>query len=554
MQQAKILIESGFGWSEYKEEWGDFWLKGYCYGPQKMASVARNIAKMAEEEAYKKIDNYLNDLDGHFSLVINTEKIWFAAVDRIRSVPLFFVERSNEVLITDQPEKLIGWLSADELRLNKDAETVMRMSGYCSGSDTLLGGLVQIQSGEYIVHAKNTGLINRLYYSYSPYSKDKDQKDLEDNLTVTTLSILQKIIDSVDERMIVIPLSGGYDSRVVASGLAHLGYKNIKCFSYGIKNNHESAISQLVAKKLGFPWKFVELSHQVVREDYFSEEHADYLKFSNTFASVQVEHEYSAVRLLKFSGWIPDDAIFINGMSGDFLTGSHIPKVLQETENKLGVSERRLQILNALFDRHYSLWKVLKTQQNKDLVFKKIWEEIEGEVKGLPNNQEDDFGLYEFSEFKNRQTKYVITVQRIYEFFGYDWRLPLWDNQYLDFWIEVSLKHKVNRKLFVETMKRQNWGNVWSAEYPSSYVTPKWIAKIRFIFKIFFFFFGKKMWKAFDRRIFYYWTETLCKLGVVPYRQVLLDKNGYRNAVSWLVEKYAERVRNNLSLYRNSND
>ena len=194
----------------------------------------------------------------------------------------------------------------------------MRMSGYCSGSDTLLGGLVQIQSGEYIVHSKTKGLVNRLYYSYSPYSEDKGWKDLEDNLTLTTLSILKKIIDSVDGRMIVIPLSGGYDSRAVASGLAHLGYKNIKCFSYGIKNNHESSVSQLVAKKLGFPWKFVELSRQIIREDYFSEEHADYLRFSNTFASVKVEHEYSAVRLLKISGWIPDDAIFINGMSGKF--------------------------------------------------------------------------------------------------------------------------------------------------------------------------------------------------------------------------------------------
>ena len=227
---------------------------------------------------------------------------------------------------------------------------------------------------------------------------------------------------------------------------------------------------------------------------------------------------------------------------------------MQKTEKKLGDSERREQILNELFNGHYSLWENLKTQQNKDLVFKKIWEEIEQEVNGLPNDQGNDFGLYEFSEFKNRQTKYVITVQRIYEFFGYDWRLPLWDNQYLDFWIGVPLKHKVNRELFVGTMKSQNWGDVWSAVYPSSYISPKWIAKVRFIFKVFFFFLGREMWKSFDRRVFYYWTEPLCKLGVVPYHQVLLDRNGYRNAVSWLTEKYAERVRSHLSLYRIAND
>ena len=56
-----------------------------------------------------------------------------------------------------------------------------------------------------------------------------------------------------------------------------------------------------------------------------------------------------------------------------------------------------------------------------------MWGEIADEINGLPEKIDNDFGLYEFSEFKNRQTKYVITVQRVYEFFGYEWRLPLWD-------------------------------------------------------------------------------------------------------------------------------
>ena len=92
--------------------------------------------------------------------------------------------------------------------------------------------------------------------------------------------------------------------------------------------------------------------------------------------------------------------------------------------------------------------------------------EIADEINGLPEKIDNDFGLYEFSEFKNRQTKYVITVQRVYEFFGYEWRLPLWDKEYLDYWEKIHKCHKFKRSLFVNLMHDLDWGGVWSMKYP----------------------------------------------------------------------------------------
>ena len=61
----------------------------------------------------------------------------------------------------------------------------------------------------------------------------------------------------------------------------------------------ESLISKKVAKKLGYDWKFIKLTHGIIKKDYLSILHQSYISFSNTFASVPVEHEFSAVRLLK---------------------------------------------------------------------------------------------------------------------------------------------------------------------------------------------------------------------------------------------------------------
>ena len=49
------------------------------------------------------------------------------------------------------------------------------------------------------------------------------------------------------------------------------------------------------------------------------------------------------------------------------------------------------------------------------------------------------FGLIELLEYENRQTKYVVNSQRIYDFYNLSWLLPLWNKSYIKFWEKVPL-------------------------------------------------------------------------------------------------------------------
>jgi len=166
-----------------------------------------------------------------------------------------------------------------------------------------------------------------------------------------------------------------------------------------------------------------------------------------------------------------------------------------------------------------------------------LWRELE--EAGAPlDDPEASFALYEFSEFQNRQSKYVVARGRAYEFFGYDWRLPFWDKDYLKFWERVPLDAKVDRNLFRVMLEKENWGGVWRDWPAPRYLTPRWIVPLRFATKVACAPLGKEFWHRMERRIFAYWMDDMCKYAIVPYRRVLAANGSHRNAVSWLCQAY----------------
>ncbi len=106
------------------------------------------------------------------------------------------------------------------------------------------------------------------------------------------------------------------------------------------------------------------------------------------------------------------------------------------------------------------MWRSLVTPAAEARIAARLRQSIE-RAGGELGDPETDHGLYEYAEFQDRQSKYVITGQRIYEFLGHEWRLPLWDNAYLRFWEGVPLAEKAGQALYARTLRNANWGGVW---------------------------------------------------------------------------------------------
>ncbi len=429
-------------------------------------------------------------------------------------------------------------LGVDEVA--DDAALSIAMAGYTVDRATLYRGLLMPDPGECLI-ASGEGMPERhRYHTYRPWQVvEADEPALKRRLADVTLAIMEKHLASLDGRPLVIPLSAGNDSRLVASAARHLGYRNIRCFSYGRPGNFEATASRAIAERLGVPWAFTPLSIDGQRRFFAGDSYAAYLEYADSCASVPFVQDMSAIEALKANGFIPPDAVIANGNSGDYISGNHIPAKLCIVPQGLTETQRRGRIVDALADKHFALWRNLRTAENLAHIHRLLHNAISEIPLAAP---ETDHGLYEYAEFQDRQCKYVITGQRIYEFLGHVWRLPLWDNDYLDFWESVPLRFKAGQRLYNATLRDANWGGVWrDIPINSKSIGPRWLVPLRLATKVAHAPLGAERWHRFERRVFQYWMDATCNAAGTPYGRVLADGRGARHAVAWQAEAYLAR-------------
>jgi asparagine synthase (glutamine-hydrolysing) len=263
-----------------------------------------------EEDAIEAVKN----LNGSFALIVNKDDFFFAAVDRIRSFPLFYSLKSATIVVTDH----LG----DERNyfLDEKAFTYFESNFCTNGQGTLLQNWKQLQPGEYLYYEKKLDKLTvKRYFTFSPIMPERalNKKMMKEVYLNTFRNILSKIGD----RPIVIALSGGYDSRGIVSVLTELNIKNIFAYTYGVKNSFEKAIAEKIALKLGLDWHFIEYFDDLLQE-FFSESWEEYANKNHNFSSLPGEQDFFALTYLTQKNLLPKDGIVLTGFLGDCLGGS----------------------------------------------------------------------------------------------------------------------------------------------------------------------------------------------------------------------------------------
>jgi asparagine synthase (glutamine-hydrolysing) len=383
----------------------------------------------------------LSAAKGTFAFIAESADWIMAATDTIRSYPVFYFAHNKDFCISNSARQLKDTMNLHELDPLSLLE--FRMAGYVTGRETLFKHLCQLQAGEFLIWYKQTGILHveRYYLYYSQHTEDDIIEHLTEKLEDVTNHVFRRIIEEANGAPILVPLSGGLDSRLIICKLKQLGYDNFAAFSYGPKGNYEAKAARLAAEKAKVPWFFVPGSMKESREFFGSALRRSYWDYADGLSIIPNMQDLHALAKLIKNKKLSPDTIIINGQSGDFITGGHVPAALSQPGAGIPA------MLQWALDKHFSLWRELRTPENEAAIKDKILKTLSPllsdplDVQGLSR-------VYEMWEWQERQCKYVVAGQRIYDFLGLHWSLPLWDKDLLDYWAPISLGLKYKQNLY----------------------------------------------------------------------------------------------------------
>jgi len=518
---------------------GLLWFDSEYYQGDKACNELSEIFKLFttsnSNDVKQVVKRKLSKLSGHFSFIISNPNITIAMVDKIRSYPIYYFQKTKILHISNSATELRERYNGDLNEISESSILAFKMSGYTLGNDTLYENLYQLQAGECIIIDKKRSFVET--YRYYKYFKDevddKSERELLDDLHEATINTFTKMIKSLNGRPVFIPLSGGYDSRLVLTMLLEFKYDNIFTFTYGIKGHCEIERARVIAKHLGVPWRYIRFTPKQTKELFYTDDRIKYSNFGSGFNSIASLPEYYSMIYLQQAKIIPDDAVIINGQTGDFTSGGHIPQVLKKFYDRDILTIEFL--LNLIIDKHFSLWINLKTKENISIISKNLLHLLDLSKDKL--SLEEFAKYFELYEWGERQSKHVVNGQRAYDWLGYDWRLPLWSDELMEFWMNVPWGKKISQKLLFNYLKIHDFSGVFNAlEVPPSFTyQPQWI---NFLKPIVFIankitnnnYFSQKYLRYFMAYAPFYPQENYCKY--------LKDSAYHRNVVSYWTEYY----------------
>ena len=394
----------------------------------------------------------IEKLNGIFSIILIINDTLYIAVDKVRYFPLFFSNQNNTLFISDKAEDL-----AKKLFLN-DIDEISKIeymgSGHTLGNKTLLKDVFQINSSEILTYLNNTVKLST-YFNYCVKDFDNNLSSFS-QLINQTENIIEKVfarmIKSLDGKTIALPLSGGYDSRLIAVMLKFFNYENVICFTYGRKGSEEIELSHKTAEKLGYKWLFIEYTDSLIMDFIKDPLFQNYFKFSANHTSMLFLQEYFAVKYLKENSLIPENTIFIPGHSGDFLAGSQLLK------NEIKENEKNFEVaIKNIINKRFKLY-------NNAILSESSLNDIKSSFKEKSLENYTISSIYEDFDWKEKISKIIFNASKAFDYFDYEVRFPFADNEIIDFFKHIPYKYRENKKLYDKVIK-ENYFNKYNINF-----------------------------------------------------------------------------------------
>ena len=372
------------------------------------------------------------------------------AQDRLRSWPLFWsledgMSDAQRLVISDDATLMREAVSAP--RLDARARREFLDAGFVTGSDTLLAGIHQTEQGTVVRIDRATGRVRTINHSVAQFSEETDAvvapEEFSDLLTEALDAVMGRLLVDLDRRpgtpRLVIPLSGGLDSRLLVAWLTlHDALDRAVAFTYGRPGAREVEISRKVAQAVGLEWHAVDYVPAELREAWQTQDAADFLEYSYALGALPHVQDWYALRNLLEQGVVrPGDVV----LPGHTIVGNmHDEHLLEEPHVTRG------RVAKAILIHHQELQGDQRRAYADPYRAAKVRAFLA--LRPFTGSPRDVQSTLESYNVRERQTKYINNSMRAYEHLGLEWALPMLDVEFWDAWHRGAVELTATRDFY----------------------------------------------------------------------------------------------------------
>ena len=386
--------------------------------------------------------NRLKELNGSFAAILYdvTQAKLILMNDRFGTIKIFYFSDKNCLYFAPKIQPLIEWGAKKTIR--KDAIYDFFSFGFLLGEKTFFKDIYQLPPASILEKTKNETTLTQ-YWDYKfDYTNNgtRPKKELIDELGKIWEKSVERRISKGEK--IIVPLSGGYDSRaILAAVLKYTPKENITTFTFGEKGSFDFEIGKLIAEKACVKNEIL----GVEKEDF---EVQNRISFKDTEGMIDAT-PYCAIKeyqKLKKYG----DQIWSGFMGGEIMGSLVMPKMMNyRLKSKKDYEHAKNLIFSWRIRYNEKIIKKLCSPLLKNLPdIRDSFNQTMKDIDKIDSKQFIDYcttWLYKYEEW-NYTSFCVLRFQNLYEY-----PIPFLDYDLVDFMLKIPPKLRLNKDLY-ETM------------------------------------------------------------------------------------------------------
>lgn len=234
-------------------------------------------------------------------------------------------------------------------------------------------------------------------------------------------SAVDDLVSENPDAHFLLPLSGGSDSRLLATAVRDVAPSRLTAFTYGTAGATEVKTSRRVAAALGISWVAIELSVPEIRRRWRAPENARFLAFAHGGNALPHVQDWFAISTLREQGVVGPDTIVLPGHTAARSYAS--PRTPAE-DGGWG----RGAILDTILAQHFNQRGATPTREP---VRSQLVPALLAELPLAPDRFDEisTARLIQTFNIQHRQVKYILNSVRVYEHFSARWAMPLLDGR-----------------------------------------------------------------------------------------------------------------------------